>query len=166
MTTTDDRGAVSLGDQLAYRIAILPAIEVSAYPQDQADGWTMTSNKATFRVPHSGYYALHDASAWLSIGKGEARIYVEGQTAPQRTIAMGERTSLNTELGYITKGQTIRIDFATDVQDAQAGFTGTVVEWAPRRAPLRVKRGPDGYLDVYEPQAPPHPDRHLCPPLG
>jgi hypothetical protein len=38
--------------------------------------------------------------------------------------------------------------------EAQVEFAGTIVEWAPRTPPLRVARGGDGYVDVFEPTNP------------
>lgn len=111
---------------------------------------------AVFRVPHSGYYALHEASQRATGGAVETRLYVGSETAARRTFRSdpgAAPVSLNSDIGYVAKGDTITLAFAnpTGAASATVQFNGTIVEWAPRRPPLRVRRGADGYLDVYEP---------------
>ncbi len=119
-----------------------------------------------FRAPHSGTYALHEAGFRTNAPRVEARIYIGHESAPRRAFSSTSPAaliSLNTDLGYVAKGDTITIAFAqlsdpaapaTIDTTATVDFTGTLVEWAPRRAPLRVHRGADGRLDVFEPEAP------------
>ncbi len=114
---------------------------------------------ATFRVPQSGYYALHEATVRATGGRVEARLYVDRETEPRRTFPVDPAAAparLNTDLGYIAKDATITLAFAntSGAAGAAVDFTGSIVEWAPRRPPLRVRRGTDGLLDVFEPEAP------------
>ncbi len=194
------------GDQtmLDYRIGRIPAIDVSAFPEDlNGDGrteglgnWRLVSGndarsdaltegpfrvdgssaklrwdagtlpdasgaKAVFRVPHTGYYAL--AGAWASgllpdSGDVEMTISVgdEMKRKVQISPKASEKVSLNTDLGYVEKGDAVTLKFVGGGRTEQATeveFRASVVEWAPRRAPIRVNRGEDGYLDVYEPHA-------------
>lgn len=112
---------------------------------------------AAFRIPQSGYYALDGAWAAAS-GAAKAQIFVGAETSPRRTVALpaagDQKTSLNTDLGYIEKGASVFLSFSGEDKPASVEFGASVVEWAPRRAPLRVQRGADGHLDVYEPAAP------------
>ena len=107
------------------------------------------------RVPQSGYYALHDAWAAPANGAGggvESRVYVGTETSPRKIVTLTGRTSLNTDVGYVEKGDVIYLAFgSTGGGDARVELNASVAEWAPRRAPLRVRRGPDGLLDVFEP---------------
>lgn len=117
---------------------------------------------AAFRVPQSGYYALQDA--WAAATRGdaggsEARLYVGRESTPRRSIKIGgsnSRVSLNTDLGYVEKGEVISLAFTSLAgrRALEMDFAATVIEWVPRRAPLRTRRGADGYLDVYEPGTP------------
>ncbi len=111
---------------------------------------------AAFRVPHSGYYALHDSWAAMldgTNGSAEARIYVDHAARKTIRIPAVNRISLNAALGYMRKGDVVYVAFSARNETA-VEFAISVVEWAPRRAPLRVRRGADGYLSVYEPAAP------------
>lgn len=169
-----DDGVAGDRAELDGRIARVPFIPVSEFPADNsaaAGSWSLTAGAdgatpaarrlawgragaageatlTSFRAPNSGYYALHDA--WVE-GAAEVRVFVGDETDPRRVVrgSAGERASLNTDIGYVAQGDLISLAFS-----APAKFGGTVVEWAPRRAPLRVVRGVDGYLDVLEPAAP------------
>ncbi len=112
-----------------------------------------------FRVPQSGFYALHEAWFAAQGAAVETRVFVGDESAAQRTLraeAGAGHENLNTEIGYVSKGDVVYLAFAPADGGvrAEVEFGGTIVEWAPRRAPLRVRRGADGYLDVYEPEAP------------
>lgn len=114
---------------------------------------------AMFRVPQSGAYALHDASFNATGGRVEARLYVDRETEPRRTFTVEPNaapTRLNTDVGYVARGSMGTLAFAnlSGAAKASVDFNGSIVEWAPRRAPLRVRRGADGLLDVFEPDAP------------
>jgi hypothetical protein len=65
----------------------------------------------------------------------------------------GERRSLDAEIGYLEQGEVIYLAFEGSAMGV-VECAATIVEWAPRRAPLRVQRGKDGLLDVREPAAP------------
>lgn len=109
-----------------------------------------------FRMSHSGYYALHDASAKTSADV-QANIYAGRHALPLRTVTIpaGSAASLNADIGYVEKGAVIYIAFANRAgSNAEVTFAGSIVEWAPRTPPLRVSRGADGYLDVHEPTNP------------
>src|SRR5262249_22283986 len=110
---------------------------------------------AAFRVPHTGYFALHDAKATSASGdKFQVRIYVGDEASPRYTSGSGQRIGLNIDIGYVKKGDVIYVAFGADSQNqakSQIGFNASVIEWAPRRAPLRVHREKDGYLAVIEP---------------
>lgn len=115
-------------------------------------GGNHLSTMLTYKVPHSGTYALHDA--WVEGGRG-VEIYVDGQSGMRRTFTIDGKTRINTDLGYIAKGQSIVLALkGISSKIGGVKLDATVVEWAVRRAPLRVHRGNDGYLDVYEPEAP------------
>ena len=124
-----------------------------------------TGGLIAFRVPHSGYYALHDAWARRTAPTDDVDairggIYIGREAAPRYEFALRtgrDRVPLSTDLGYIAKGDAIYICLAPtpgDERPVSVEFDATVVEWAPRRPPLRVRRGVDGYLNVYEPDAP------------
>ena len=122
------------------------------------DGIADRETIAAFRVPQSGYYALHNAWAAAGANGGaEARIYVghspETQARSTTRLTAGSRVSLDTELGYIEKGKVVYVAFAAPASTT-VDFATEVVEWAPRRAPLRVRRGEDGLFDVLEPADP------------
>lgn len=176
---TADDGAAGDRAEINGRIVRVPAIPVSNFPEDILDpaalrapaAWSVageaaadspparrqawgrpgapaSATLASFRVPSSGYYALHDA--WVQ-GAADVRVFVGDETTPRRTVRgrADGRAGFNTDIGYVAKGGLISLAFSTP-----AKFGGTIVEWAPRRAPLRVRRGADGYLDVLEPEAP------------
>lgn len=114
---------------------------------------------ACYRVAHSGYYALQDA--WVSLGNGRARVrvYAGDANVPLRECLLetaGQKASLNCDVGYVPKGGVIYLAFSREgaAGGAELAFDLTLAEWAPRRAPLRVRRGADGLLDVFEPTAP------------
>gem|GEM_PF-4262953 len=110
------------------------------------------STKVSYKVPHSGTYALHDA--WVQGGR-VVEIYVDGQSGLRRRIDIKGKTGINTDLGYIAKGQSVVLAIqGTSSKVGGIKLDATVVEWAVRRAPLRVHRGADGLLDVYEPDVP------------
>lgn len=141
--------------RLAWRRETEAGFTLSADSARVAPGPIGRESVAAFRVPQSGYYALHDT--WLAAESGtiEARIFVGDETVPRRVASASPasgRVSLNTALGYLGKGESVWIAFAGE--GGIATFAGSVVEWAPRRAPLRVRRGSDGLLDVFEPNAP------------
>ncbi len=105
-----------------------------------------------FRVPQSGFYALQNAWAIPANNAAvEARVYVGTETSPRRITPLAGRTGLNTEIGYVARGEVIYLAFAPANGAARVDLNLTVVEWSPRRAPLRVRRGADGLLDVFEP---------------
>lgn len=157
--------------EIDFRVVRAPSIPVSEFPKtgQSSAAWSLASGVesaapaarrlaweqkasgpatlASFRAPNSGYYAFHDA--WVQ-GAVDAKIFVGDESAPRRAVTgrAGQRTSLGTDIGYVAKGALISLALS-----APAEFGGTVVEWAPRRAPLRVTRGNDGYLDVFEPAA-------------
>lgn len=112
---------------------------------------------ASFQAPQSGYYALHNASASLRSNGGDAevRLYIGMNEKPQAvfTLANDRAASLNCELGYLPRGTFLYLATSA-ATGGTLDLAGSLVEWAPRRAPLRVRRGTDGYLDVYEPSAP------------
>ncbi|MFT3785845.1 MAG: hypothetical protein QM770_06720 [Tepidisphaeraceae bacterium] len=165
---------------LNYSLARVPAIDVSRFG-DATPGWSIMQTTAdsspaaratarpgtalrtvagrsrealaVFRAPHSGYYALHDASAKLATGVGEARVFVGFNAVAKRVVPLTtSSTALNADLGYVAKGEVIAVSFVADA-DTDVSFVGTIVEWAPRRAPTRVVRGSDGYLDVLTPES-------------
>lgn len=109
------------------------------------------------RAPQSGFYALHEAVALAKDHPAVMRIYRHGQSEPVSVaqIPADQRTSVNAEIGYVAKGTMIYLAFSSaTAQAGQVEFGARLVEWAPRRPPLRVYRGTDGYLDVVEPAAP------------
>lgn len=167
----DAKGDVTAID---FKVECTPMIPVSSFSKDAGDptavaapgGWTIGGSAAAaervqikagadsaviFRVPQSGYYALHDASA--SAANAEARLYVGNESAPRRTVAIKDRAGLNADLGYVARGDVVRVVFSS-ASDTDLTFDATLIEWAPRRAPLRVRRGGNGYLRVYAPEAP------------
>lgn len=111
----------------------------------------------SFRAPQSGYYGLHEATARLveaGTGPAEARIYIDGANQPHRVVAIGpDAVNLETEIGYVQHGRTVSVALAGE-GPATVELDFTVVEWAPRRPPLRVSRGRDGLLEVYTPDQP------------
>lgn len=152
------RASSAVARRLAWgRDAGAPSVvdNTARLPLESADGGDAL---VAFRVPHSGYYALHET--WFA-GEGsavKAQVFIGDETEPRRVGRAGaasNRESLNADLGYIAKGDVIWLAFA-NAGDARtnAQFGGTIVEWAPRRPPLRVRRGQDGLLDVFEPEAP------------
>ena len=129
--------------------------DVVATPMLQLKAAADRETIAAYRVIHSGYYALHDARV-SATGSGvvQAKIYAGGSSSPPRTIAIGQQpTTFGSDIGYVEKGDVISIAFSSG-NAAEVAFTGSIVEWAPRTPPLRVERGADGYLDVYDPADP------------
>lgn len=114
---------------------------------------------AQYKVPQSGFYALNNAWAQIS-SHTQTRIPAtisagKSMTEVLTTTLEGSQQSLNTELGYLTKGDMIQIAFMTPAElTTQIELDATLVEWAPRSAPLRTHRGKDGFLGVYEPSSP------------
>lgn len=113
---------------------------------------------AAFRAPHSGYYAVH--SAWMGAIEGQATAhwFVGTESIARRSIAVvgPARVSLNTDLGYVRRGDVIYLSLSSQIRDRPAvlEFAGAIEEWAPRRAPLRVGRTSDGDVEIFEPSAP------------
>ncbi len=111
-----------------------------------------------FEAPHSGYYALDDA--WVEARSGDeiiGNIFKSSQESAIRRISFSSgdgRIDLNTDIGYLAKEDVIYLAFTCKDSAAQIECAMNVVEWAPRRAPLRVKRGQDGFLDVLDPEHP------------
>ncbi|HEX2862472.1 MAG TPA: right-handed parallel beta-helix repeat-containing protein, partial [Lacunisphaera sp.] len=145
----------SAARRLSWGRATETGFEISSDAARVTPGPAGRESLAAFRVPQSGYYALHEA--WLAAegGEVEARLFVGDETAPRRVVRAvpgAGRAALDADIGYVAKGEVIWLALAGS--GGRAAFAGTVVEWAPRRAPLRVVRGADGYLDVFEPQAP------------
>jgi hypothetical protein len=143
----DDVTCASTGvSNLRWELERLPAIPVAAI------------EAADLVIPHSGFYALSDASVQFDgMPAGPARFQVtRGGNLLRDVEVSGGTARLNHELGYLRQGERIRLAVATSPGERPIGatFGGTLVEWAPRRAPLRVQRGPDGLLDVIEPGTP------------
>jgi hypothetical protein len=151
-TFPDDRSNWTLMRDVA---AGSPAERIVGKPAEFTDKLAAGSTGetlASFRVPHSGYYALHDAVASATGDQVQAKIYVGNEPTPRRVVTLNQlAASLNGNLGYIAKGDVIWVAFAGS---GAVDFKGTIVEWAPRRAPIRVSRGDDGYLDVFASDAP------------
>ncbi len=112
-----------------------------------------------FRAAHTGYYALHDAWIQQTAADGdavvEAKLFTDQSKEPLRTFTIpagDKRVSLNTEIGYLQKDGVIGITLSSEGGPATANLAVTIAEWAPRQPPLRVQRGADGYLNVYEPE--------------
>ena len=126
--------------------------DVTLHLGDDPKDPTTRFARVTYPVPQSGTYALHDA--WVEAQGTELEIHVEGQSKPLRRFKLDGRTNINTDLGYIAKGQCVVLKFKCLIKATDVKLDATVVEWAVRRAPLRVRRGEDGLLDVYEPNAP------------
>ena len=146
-------GAPAPLPDLRWQVERTPAIPAAAIVT--RDGEPAASLEMT--VPHSGFHALDGATVELvESAAGPVRVTVSCgiRTLREATLA-GGKALLNGELGYLRRGETLRLAVvAPGGVPAAATFRGTLVEWAPRRAPLRVRRGPDGLLDVLEPGAP------------
>lgn len=145
--------SVEAGSPAARRLAAAPC-GPSASRIGFADGTRETLR--AFAVSQSGYYALHDSGVRAAGAPARVRVYVGDEPAARREVIAepsGGAVSLDTEIGYVARGQVIWIAFAADMP-AQVEFWGALIEWAPRRAPLRVRRASDGLLDVFVPDAP------------
>ncbi|WP_309397915.1 right-handed parallel beta-helix repeat-containing protein [Cerasicoccus maritimus] len=152
--------------QIDYNVRTTTQIPVSVFPFNETaentvnviENWTVDRHsKLSFQVPNSGYYALHDG--WVnSIGEPMDVAISIDDNEPLRLIRLADqpegRASLSTNLGYVAKGSSINISFNLGEEASPPDLGFTVIEWAPRRAPLRVHRGADGYLDVIEPENP------------
>lgn len=106
-----------------------------------------------YRVPHSGFYALHQARAVCS-ADANVEVYAGDKIRKTKSLS-AKRASLNTELGYLAKGEAVSLVFVCEnANEPEVELALTIAEWAPRSAPLRVTRGEDGYLNVVEPATP------------
>lgn len=108
-----------------------------------------------FQVPHSGFYALHQARV-SSPAKVKVEVFAgSAMRACKTAVVSAKGASLDTEIGYLAKGETVELVFSSDDPgEPEVKLALTIAEWAPRSAPLRVARGGDGYLNVVEPSAP------------
>lgn len=137
-----------------WRVERLPGIPVGSLEDPDRKAATGLE----LRIPHSGFYALDGATAQLAQAKmaGPVRVAVScGSRKLRDCVVAGGQALLSGELGYLRRGETLSVAVSTPGgAPPAASFQGLLVEWAPRRAPLRVQRGVDGYLDVLEPAAP------------
>lgn len=124
----------------------------------EADAKTATFE---FIVPHTGYYALHDASIEAPEVEGDAlgkvNILAGKKDKPVQvaTHALGKTNkNINTNIGYLEKGDVVGIEIDAPQTKGTISLNATVAEWAPRKAPLRVKRGEDGFLAAYDSEKP------------
>lgn len=122
------------------RTPAIPVARIEATPERTGAVWEL-------QLPHSGFYALDEVVADLT-APAAATLSCGGRVL-RKVSLKGDQASLTGELGYLRKGDALRLEIATP-----AVLRGTLVEWAPRRAPLRVRRGPDGLFDVLEPAEP------------
>lgn len=134
------------------RTRAMPPV-VGILPGDRA----MTVAELT--VPQSGVYALHHAWAQADGQEHSAvtlDIRVGAQDRSAGSFVVGaSRTALDMPLGYLRKGDAVRFAFAHQAPGTVSlELEATLVEWAPRSAPLRVSREGDGFLSVLEPDAP------------
>lgn len=110
-------------------------------------------------VPQSGIYALHRAWAQAEAHEPSAvalgiRVGAQDRLAGSFVVG-GSRTALDLPLGYLRKGETVRFSFSHPSPGTLSlSLEATLVEWAPRNAPLRVRRDGSGFLSVLEPSDP------------
>lgn len=107
----------------------------------------------TYHVPQSGTYALHHTgfnTAFSNMISGTVKVGSESK--PRYTFNKGGQVPLNMDLGYLAKGETVTFHFKTNAPRFDMTFNASIIQWAVRRAPLRVHRAADGLLDVYEPE--------------
>lgn len=112
-----------------------------------------------FEVPQSGSYALQGAWAQATSSATvpvNARIQVGAEDRAAGSFAVAQnRTKLNAPLGYLRRGERVRVALTHRSPDTvRVELEATLVEWAPRSAPLRVHRDADGFLSVLEPNDP------------
>lgn len=110
-------------------------------------------------APQSGFYGLCQARAQAAANEHSAvaldiRVGSQDRLAGSFVVG-GSRTDLDTPLGYLRKGETVRFSFSHQTAGTlPVELEVTLVEWAPRPAPLRVRRDGDGFLSVLEPADP------------
>lgn len=102
---------------------------------------------SAYTVPQSGLYALHDAWFEKPSSSGsdgvKVRVFIDDQALFQAgEVVAGSgtgRKSFSMDLGYLAKGQTIYTAFGSmNNQDFDTiNYDYSVVEYAPRAAPLR-----------------------------
>lgn len=140
---------------LRWQVERMPGIPVLAL--GSADGKPAAALE--MKIPHSGFYALDGATAQFAGAMVTRSLGVAvscGGRELKDCVATAGRARLSGELGYLRKGESLRLEVRApgNANAPVASFHGMLVEWAPRRAPLRVQRGADGLLDVLEPGAP------------
>lgn len=171
----------SLAGQVAFDVARNPVIPVFPEPvktSGKLSGWVLEGASATdrfnelrvdadrqvvlhTRAPHSGYYALDCGMLTRLNGSGAVRVQIHADGSPddlplyEAVLGPGEDSMpFRQEIGYLPKGAMVRVLLSATGAASSLHVEATLVEWAPRQAPLRVVRSADGYLGVVEPDRP------------